>query len=59
MKVVKCEYETVFLWAGNQRKQKESAMGSEDCVYIFMCSYASEADAEVDYDAMKELFSIG
>lgn len=34
-------------------------MGSKDPIYIFMCSYASEADAEVDYNAVKELFSIG
>lgn len=34
-------------------------MGSEDRVYIFMGSYASEADAETDYNAVKKLLSIG
>jgi len=36
------EYGIVSLQVGKQLKQKESAMGSEDPIYFFMGSSASE-----------------
>jgi uncharacterized membrane protein len=54
-----CNLLTGTIWAWKQLNQKEKAMGKEDQVYVFMGSYASEADAESDYKALKELHSQG
>jgi uncharacterized membrane protein len=57
--VATCEYRIVAIWAGEQLKQKESVMAKNQDVFVFIGSYSSVDDAQMDYTAVKQLYHDG